>query len=74
MDRTISSNVTRNLNYFQTNPSLLSRSRGDKNSKEKGNNKLDVFYIDVTKITNDHGKVDDKLLMNIVKDILKQLK
>lgn len=73
VDRTISSNVEKNINYYQTTPSLI-RSRGDRNKKEDGDkNKNTIRNIDVSKITNEHGKIDDKLLQNVVNDILKQL-
>lgn len=73
VDRTISSNVEKNINYYQTTPSLI-RSRGDRNKKGDGDkNKNTIRNIDVSKITNEHGKIDDKLLQNVVNDILKQL-
>ncbi|PTS95558.1 hypothetical protein DBR11_21125, partial [Pedobacter sp. HMWF019] len=73
VDRTIPSNVKKNLNYYQTTPSLI-RSRGDRNKKEEGEkNKNTIRNIDVSKITNEHGKIDEKLFFNIVNDILRQL-
>ena len=39
VDREISSNVKKNINYYQTNPSAI-RSRGDKNKKEMINQML----------------------------------
>lgn len=72
VDRTVSSNVKKNLNYFQTTPSLI-RSRGDRNKKEDGNNKSTIRNIDVSKITNEHRIIYEKLLLNVVNDILNHL-
>lgn len=73
VDRTVSSNVKKNLNYYQTTPSLI-RSRGDRSKKEEGSkNNNTIRNIDVSTITNEHGKIDEKLLLNVVNDILKQL-
>jgi len=72
VDRTISSNVKTNINYFQTKASKVG-SHGDKNKKEKGNDKTNVVNIDVTSITNEHGKIDEKMLNNVVNAALKQL-
>jgi len=73
VDREISSNVEKNVNYYQTKPSSI-RSRGDKNRREKDNTTTEIINLDVTKFVDGHGNIDDKLLMNVVNRILNQLK
>ncbi|WP_083721725.1 DUF6443 domain-containing protein [[Flexibacter] sp. ATCC 35208] len=71
LDRTIPSNVDKNINIYQTNPSLV-RSHGDKNKKEESSNTT-VVNLDVTRFTNEHGKIDDYALRAVVNMILRDL-
>ncbi|PSL43943.1 hypothetical protein CLV51_107255 [Chitinophaga niastensis] len=71
IDRTVPSNVDENINIYQTNPSMV-RSHGDKNKKEEGS-KTKVVNIDVTSVTNEHGKIDDYALKAVVNRILADL-
>ncbi|WP_202183117.1 DUF6443 domain-containing protein [Chitinophaga solisilvae] len=71
LDRTIPSNVDRNINIYQTKPSGI-RSHGDANKKEEGSNTR-MVNVDVTSIVNDHGQIDDAALKAVVNRILDEL-
>jgi RHS repeat-associated protein len=72
VNRTIPSNVKENLNVFQTNPSFIVGSHGGANKKEENSN-TNIVNVDLTKITDEHGKIDEITLRGVVNQILKDL-
>nr|WP_315244348.1 RHS repeat-associated core domain-containing protein [uncultured Flavobacterium sp.] len=71
INRTVSSNVKKYINIFQTNPSAIG-SHGAENKKEKKSNTNGV-NVDLTKITNEHGKIDEVAFKAVIQQILKEL-
>jgi RHS repeat-associated protein len=71
VNRTVPSNVEKNLNIYQTEPSAIG-SHGGAN-KAENSNKTKVANVDVTKYTNQHGKIDDHSQKTVVNKVLEEL-
>jgi RHS repeat-associated protein len=71
VNRTIPSNVKENVNVFQTNPSSIG-SHGGENKKQENSNTT-IVNVDLTRITNEHGKIDNVTLQAVIKTILQDL-